>query len=66
VDDDSVEGLKEGVYATLLRAPGEARQDLAAGHEAVFAGATEELRLREKRRLRGSGPAQIRVQGINA
>jgi hypothetical protein len=60
VDEDAVEGLKEGVYATLLRAPGEARQDLAAGHEAVFAAATEDLR------LRGNGPAQIRVQGINA
>jgi hypothetical protein len=66
VDDDAVEGLKEGVYATLLRAPGEARQDLAGGHEAVFVAETEELRLREKRRLRGNGPAQIRVQGINA
>jgi hypothetical protein len=66
VDDEAIEGLIAGVFATAMSRPNEARQDLAAGHEATFVNETEALRLREKRRLRGSGPAQIRVVGINA
>lgn len=66
IDEDFAEGLLAGVFATLLSRPSEARSDLAAGYEAQFAAACEEQRARVTRRLKGSGPSQIRVQGINA
>jgi hypothetical protein len=65
VDDDAIEGLMAGVFATALRRPGEARPDLATDQEAIFSAACEELRQRSSRRSRGPGPAQIRVQGVN-
>ena len=66
VDDEAIEGLMAGVFATGLSRPETARLDLSQGYEAQFGGATDELRVREARRLRGSGPARIRVEGINA
>jgi hypothetical protein len=66
VDPDMIEGLMAGVFATALARPGEARPDLAAGQEAIFSAACEELRTRVNGRNRGGGPAQIRLQGVNA
>jgi hypothetical protein len=66
VDDDAVEGLLHGVFATALSRPGEARWDLAQAHEASFETACLEFKRRVTRRLRGSGPSQIRVIGYNA
>lgn len=65
VDDEFVEGLMAGVFATILNRPGEARGDLAGLQEQSYAAACEEARLLEAKRLRGPGPSQIRVQGIN-
>lgn len=66
IDDDAVEGLLAGVFATALSRPNEGRLDLAATYEAQFAAACEELRLRQRRRLRGTGPGQIRLVGFDA
>jgi hypothetical protein len=66
VDDEAVEGLMAGVFASLLMRPGEARPDLAAPQEQLFSGACDELRAREERRRYGKGPAQIRITGVNA
>jgi hypothetical protein len=66
IDDEDVEGLMAGVFATLLARPGEARPDLAVAQEQIFGAACEEARLREAKRLRGPGPSIIRVAGINA
>jgi hypothetical protein len=66
VDDDAIEGLMAGVFATMLSRPGEARPDLAREQEATFSTACEELRTRSNKRSRGPGPAQIRLQGTNA
>lgn len=65
IDDEDVEGLMAGVFATLLNRPGEARPDLATAQEQIFTAACEEARLREAKRLRGPGPSMIRVAGIN-
>lgn len=66
VDEDLVEGLLAGVFATGLSRPSEARLDLAANYEAQFSAACEEQRRRVNRRLRGSGPSHIRVEAVNA
>jgi hypothetical protein len=67
VPGDFVDALVSGAMATALeRAPGDFRPDLADRHAQRFEAACEELRRRVSRRYRGSAPAQIRVQGINA
>jgi hypothetical protein len=63
VDDESVEGLLAGVFATALSRPNEARPDLAAYYEDQFATACEEQRLRTRRRLKGAGVKQVRLDG---
>jgi hypothetical protein len=63
VDNDFYNALVEGACATFLRRIGEG--DPGTG-EQIFDGACEEMRRRAARRFRGAGPAQIRVQGINA
>jgi hypothetical protein len=64
VDEDCYDGLISGVIATgLMRAGNDAQ---AASHEQIYAGTVEKLRRRVKRRYNTSGPAQIRVLGINA
>lgn len=63
VDQDLLDPLVEGAAATELLRIGEGDP---ASMEAKFAAACEELRVRERRRFLGGGPAQIRVQGINA
>lgn len=59
------DALIAGAVATGLRRV-EHRPDLAQPHEQEFADACEELRREVSRRYRGSGPAQIRVIGLNA
>lgn len=61
VDDDLVEELLAGVFATALNRPNEARPDLAAAQLQLFEAGCEKLRRRVTRRLRGSGPALIRL-----
>jgi hypothetical protein len=61
IDDDFVEGLLAGVFATALNRPNEARSDLAATQQAIFENAVSEYSRRVKRRLRGAGPTSIRV-----
>jgi hypothetical protein len=63
VDQDFYDALVEGAVATTLRRQGEGDP---AGSDQIFDGACEELRQRVARRYRGSGPSQIRVQGVNA
>lgn len=65
IDSDCYDGLVSGAIATgLLRI--EQRPDLAAPHEQIFAATVEMMRQRVKRRYNTSGPAQIRVVGVNA
>lgn len=65
VPTEYVDALVSGAIATgMLRM--EARPDLAQAHETIFAAACGELLQATNRRFRGSGPAQIRVAGINA
>lgn len=59
------DALIAGAVGTGLRRV-EHRPDLAQPHEQEFADACEELRREVNRRYRGSGPAQIRVVGLNA
>lgn len=61
VDGDFVEGLLAGVFATALMRPNEARPDLAALQQQAFDSACEAQRRRVVRRLRGAGPALIRL-----
>jgi hypothetical protein len=61
VDDEFVEGLMAGVFASALNRPGEARSDLAVAQEQIFEAACMEAKRVEARRLRGSGPTQIRL-----
>jgi hypothetical protein len=63
VDDEAVEGLLAGVFATGLSRPSEARADLAVSHEQVFAAATQDLAARVMRAFRTRAPAQIRLRG---
>lgn len=57
--------LVAGAVATGLKRL-ERRADEATPFERDFAGGTERLRLRTRRRFRGPGPAQIRQVGVNA
>lgn len=66
IDEDLVEGLLAGVFATGLSRPQEARLDLAQSYEAQFSAACEEQRRRVGRRLKGAGPSQIRLVDVNA
>lgn len=63
VDDDFYDALVEGAASTFLARIGEGDPDRL---EARFEAACEEMRRRQRRRLRGAGPSQIRVQGVNA
>lgn len=65
VPGEYVDGLVAGAIATgLLRL--EKRQDLAAPFDAQFESACSELERQVNDRFAQSGPAQIRVAGINA
>lgn len=65
VPDEYLSGLISGAIATgLLRV--ENRPDLAKPHEELFDAACQELLRATNRRFRGTGPAQVRVKGINA
>jgi hypothetical protein len=63
LDADGYDALVEGAAATELLRIGEGDP---VSMEAKFTAMCEEQRLRERRRLRGPGPAQIRVQGYTA
>lgn len=63
VDQDLVPALVEGATARPLAQQGEGDADRL---EARFDVACQELARRVRRRARGVGPAQIRVQGLNA
>ena len=62
---DFYDALVAGAIATGMRRI-EQRADLAAPFESEYSDACEELRRQVNRQYRGTGPAQIRVQGINA
>ena len=65
IPGEHVDALVSGAIATgMLRT--EDRPDLAAAHEQIFTAACAELTQQTNRRFRGIGPAQIRVQGVNA
>lgn len=59
------DALVAGAIATGLRRM-EHRADLATTHEQIFTEGCTELLRATNRRFRGSGPALIRVQGLNA
>lgn len=63
VDDDFYDDLVECAVAPVLRRLGEGDPDTL---EAKTEARVEEFARRVRRRYRGPGPAQIRVQGINA
>lgn len=65
VPQSFTDALIAGAVATGLRRM-EHRPDLAQPHEQEFADACEELRRLVRRQYRGSGPAVIRVVGLNA
>ena len=65
LEGDFADELVAGAVATGMQRS-EARPDLGATFEAQFQSGVERLRLRERRRLRGPGPAQIRILGVNA
>lgn len=65
IPDEFEDQLVAGALATaFLRI--ESRPDLAAQHEAVFEEGCQELLRVVNRKFRGSGPARIRIVGINA
>ncbi len=65
VGDDYLSALVSGAIATgMLRM--ESRPDLAQPHETVFADGVAKLVRATNRRYRGTGPALIRVVGVNA
>lgn len=66
IDDDSVEALLAGVFATGLSRPGQGQQAEAAGQLALFEQGKAEFKRRVARRLRGSGPVMVRMRGVNA
>lgn len=66
VDDDFLDGLIAGVYATGLMQPKEARPDLAGPQLQLLQQAKDDFRSRVRRRLRGAGPSRIRIAGLNA
>lgn len=61
IDDDMIEGLMAGVFATALGRPNEARPDLAGAQLAIFEQKKAEYSRRVARRLRGAGPSRIRI-----
>jgi hypothetical protein len=63
LDDDALDALVEGAAATELLRIGEGDP---VSLEAKFTAMCEEQRLRQRRRLRGRGPGQIRVEGYTA
>jgi hypothetical protein len=63
VDPDFLDVLVEAAASTYLRRQGEGDPNTS---DARFDQACEELRRRVNHRYRSSGPAQIRVQGVNA
>lgn len=65
IPEDYDERLEAGAIGRLMRRL-EHRPDLAQPHEQEFADACEELRRQVVREFRGTGPAQIRVIGLNA
>ncbi|HEY4096159.1 MAG TPA: hypothetical protein VGM33_11630 [Baekduia sp.] len=65
VDDEFSNALVEGAAATFFARDAE-QIPTADRNEARFDAACEELRLRIRARFRKPGPAQIRVQGVNA
>lgn len=65
VPSEFYDALIEGAIATGLTRV-ESRPDLAAPFETKFADACTELLTEVNKRYRGSGPAQIRLAGINA
>jgi hypothetical protein len=65
IGDDYVDALVAGALATaMLRV--ESRPDLAANYEQIFTTGCNELLRQTNRKFRGTGPALIRVRGINA
>lgn len=65
IPDEYTDALVSGAIATgMLRV--ESRPDLAAQHEAIFEKGCGELLRVVNRRFRGTGPARIRVMGVNA
>lgn len=64
LERDLMGPLTDGVMSDRYRR--EHRWDLAATAEASYAGGVDKLRRRANRRFRGSGPAQVRILGINA
>jgi hypothetical protein len=65
IPGEFMDSLVAGAIATgMLRL--ENRPDLASGFEQVFDAACGELGQFTNKRFRGSGPAEIRVKGINA
>lgn len=65
IPDEYVDALVSGAIATgMLRV--EARPDLAQQHEELFEKGCGELLRVVNRRFRGTGPARIRIAGINA
>lgn len=65
IPGEYADALVSGAIATgMLRT--ESRPDLASAFEQIFDAACSELLQQSNRRFRGTGPAQIRVAGINA
>lgn len=62
IDDDLIEGLLAGVFATGLNRPNEARPDLAGTQLGLFEQAKADYARRVTRRLRGAGPSRIRME----
>jgi len=67
VPDDFDEALASGAISALLRGNvGDFRADIARDFEQEYVDACQELRSQVNNQYRGTGPAQIRVVGINA
>jgi hypothetical protein len=65
IDDDFADALVDGAAATFFARDAE-QMATADRNETRFDAACEEYRRRVARAVRGPGPAQIRVQGLNA
>ena len=64
VPDEFLDSLVSGAIATGLQRQ-EYRPDLAQSFEQDYESACEEWRRQVRRRYRGAGPTQIRIQGVN-